>query len=857
MRAAEDRFVSDRAMPNPAAEVRVSGSHWALSDAAVTHGVIVETNRPPEAAAGEVARPPMNRTLRDVLPRAMSWEARRFFVEQKEVKFDPGVIQNQDSFYLYHVEAGTRVWELYCRLDAGDDGPDSLARSLADGGNPNYLGPWAMPTLGGAGGQTIVGAFSTGTHGGDVQQAAILDAVQAVHLIGTEGRQYWVERDLGPGAAGSWLVDPDRLNVAYEDIEVIRDPDVFRAAILAVGRLGIIYSVVLRVVRQYALQEQRRKEPWSAVRQWLGVPSHPTFQQSRFVQVVVNPMGQADDPSEHSCFTTLRTLRPLNEAGVPPRGRVERCEGGHGGHSVPLLSDAGGFFNAICASDSPARAAVTKLIGDLDDVQDAAVVAGGIAALLGDAVAVAAAAAAYAAAEGLIDALEQLRAALPEGPLGKTIAGIARWALDNDRMEVLRRVADTAVEDQHTLDAANPMTAISYAVMDIHNYLDVSCSVSGDSLEVFFDATAVDPDTGDNVVVAFVDKMLERIAELENGRMQDSSGVTITQKQAFPGYAALRFMAASDALLAMQQTPRVCAIEVAGLRAVGGTEPFLGRLALDAVEMGATVHWGQRNELDMTQVEERFGGFFHTDRLWRWRDALARLSSNGRYPTFSTAFTRRLGLEVVHPKVQIFTVKPRRGCAGRPTRISWYASDNPPGTTADLHVLSPSSSTPLAVIPLGVLEGPWDTLEGEKDVPMPEGRAELRLVVTRELNGRAISQGPIVEVQGFRNHDPLNYQFTAEQRLIGGAAHWCAEMSLEGSEYSEALKVEEIFCHFTGASAWQLRRAGVPNLTFSPAATVQTLDPPAKLGAHWLFFVTAAVGPEPPPTLQVQFKIIC
>jgi hypothetical protein len=259
----------------------------------------------------------------------------------------------------------------------------------------------------------------------------------------------------------------------------------------------------------------------------------------------------------------------------------------------------------------------------------------------------------------------------------------------------------------------------------------------------------------------------------------------------------------------------------------------------------------------MEQVEERFGAFSPTDRLWCWRDALSRLSSNGRYPTFSTAFTRRLGLEVIHPKVQRFTVVPSEGCAGQPTRIAWWASDNPPGTSAQLHVLSPSSSTPLAVVPLGVLEGPWDTLEGEHDVPMPEGHAEFQLVVTRELNGREVSQGPIVKVRGFRDHDRLNFRFTAEPRLIDGAARWAAEMSPGGESTSDALEVEEIFCEFTGASAWQVRRAGVPNLSFSPTATVQPLNPPAKLRSYWLFFVTAAVGHEPPPTLQVQFKIVC
>src|SRR5207247_157927 len=106
--------------------------------------------------------------------------------------------------YLFHVEAGMRLYQLYCLLDAGDDTiADSIATTL-----PQYKGPWAMETLGGAGGQTIVGAISTGTHGGDVHLPPIGDSVQAIHLVGTEGRQYWIERELIPDV---WLVDDDKL----------------------------------------------------------------------------------------------------------------------------------------------------------------------------------------------------------------------------------------------------------------------------------------------------------------------------------------------------------------------------------------------------------------------------------------------------------------------------------------------------------------------------------------------------------------------------------------------------------------------------------------------------------------------
>ncbi len=42
----------------------------------------------------------------------------------------------------------------------------------------------AMPTLGGSNGQTIAGAISTGTHGTDVKDRPIADAVAAIHRVG-------------------------------------------------------------------------------------------------------------------------------------------------------------------------------------------------------------------------------------------------------------------------------------------------------------------------------------------------------------------------------------------------------------------------------------------------------------------------------------------------------------------------------------------------------------------------------------------------------------------------------------------------------------------------------------------------
>lgn len=98
-------------------------------------------------------------------------------------------------------------------------------RSPLTGDVPMLRRVWALPTLGGAGGQSIAGAFSTSTHGGDVRLPPIADAVAAIHLVGCEGRQYWIEP--APAKSGAPLTDTARLQARLPDVTLIRDNQLF------------------------------------------------------------------------------------------------------------------------------------------------------------------------------------------------------------------------------------------------------------------------------------------------------------------------------------------------------------------------------------------------------------------------------------------------------------------------------------------------------------------------------------------------------------------------------------------------------------------------------------------------------
>src|SRR6185369_5158233 len=157
--------------------LKAAGSHWGLSQAAISDNTFLETHDPRNLHKALTA------TLHDVIPHCLN------------VPFLANMVTEDAPLlgklsYLIHVESGKRIYQLYSELDADSDvnDPDSLAGFIKIKlENSNYGGSWGCATLGGAGGQTIVGAFNTGTHGGDFDRPPIADSVMAMHLVADGG----------------------------------------------------------------------------------------------------------------------------------------------------------------------------------------------------------------------------------------------------------------------------------------------------------------------------------------------------------------------------------------------------------------------------------------------------------------------------------------------------------------------------------------------------------------------------------------------------------------------------------------------------------------------------------------------
>ncbi len=627
---------------NPPGQLKAAGSHYALSGAAISDDVYIETNDPNDEM------PAMARTLHEVLPGCISPSLLQWLIEQ-----DP------PTHYPVHVEAGKRLYQLYSELDWGvGHDPRSLARYIEDRtGRRDYLRPWARGTMGSAAQQTIVGAFSTGTHGGDVDRPPIADAIEAMHLVIDGGRHLWIER-LDRGTFGGVpLVDDASLRGVYNeatvgrDIEIVRDNDLFDAVLVSAGRFGVIYSVVVAAVPQFTLHENTALALWQDVKTeiagrskklWMR-PDVPT-EKARYLNLIVSLSPIANGSANRVGIVRRWEVSTWTDAGVAERrgdpGSPPAIDSRTGSVDFPMAGRnhaySGKAYPSMIETACSASGFMQGLISGLADEIDAFVESNG--AVVGAGIAAVAA----LGGGGLLALLPQLyllvtviRAFLDEFDFDDSTIADAVEAFREVVMGaaaevglpaptfVWRMLTDALFKSQMEVDDRE---AVSYAIMDTHDYLEENCFVDVDSLEVFFD-------TDDPRLTAYVDALISF------ERRQQAEGKT------FFGVAALRFMRGTQATLGPQPWQHTASVEVAGVHGVDGTAQLMryaSWLATD-LNVGGFLHWGQRNDTKSDRLRryvQNSGAFI------RWQRQLARLTDDGRLNHFSNEQTRSWGLEI-------------------------------------------------------------------------------------------------------------------------------------------------------------------------------------------------------------------
>jgi hypothetical protein len=154
------------------------------------------------------------------------------------------------KFYA-HVEAGITIQQIG-ELLAHQSPPQSL---LAISGSP---------------GATLAGALATATHGAEFKWPLLIDTVKAVHLVGPGGAHWWIEGETP-------IADPVKLQQVYPEITPeriiagtapvggITPQDWLNAAIVSMGSMGVVYSMVLEVVPQFGVHEVVIQTSWNTM----------------------------------------------------------------------------------------------------------------------------------------------------------------------------------------------------------------------------------------------------------------------------------------------------------------------------------------------------------------------------------------------------------------------------------------------------------------------------------------------------------------------------------------------------------------------------------------------------------------
>ena len=553
--------------------IRAVGTGWSFSDAAIP--------QPSPIPAWESLNIELTEALGSIWPTAWGLFGNTIDTSALNRSLQnvlPGLLlAGQNPGSLFFVEAGIKLSDLNTLLDS-------------------QVSRVALKTMGGSAGQSLAGAISTGTHGGDFDRAPLADSVRAIYLVGKGGIHHWIEP-----AAG--ITDPNEINQVFPCISVDNchyDDTLFHAVQVSMGAMGVIYAVILDVVPQYALVQFNFKETWEGL---VNAPFSnglfdvfttvlfgrlPFLQQfninanNRFLQIVVNPIKNSN--GTHSCYVSVRFEIPLTSL---PAG-INLPQGVQSANLSSLSSDQLNNMVGTAITQQP----------ECGPVQ----------------------AAVFFAAQEL-------------GTFNGTTATDSAQKLINfckqyNYFWAVRAVIDAILQSSFPSDTVNPQVDVGFKVMAGGGVFSNNLEGQVVSAEAMFPFSSTqNPDA-----LGFVNSML---ATFDQGIPQNI----------FPaGYLSLRACGPTSATLGTEQfgvagpftspTKVTGAVEMSLLRN-GDSIGLIPQFEQLALHQSGNLHWGQSNGLMGAQdVQNRYSG------LNAWNTAQAYFGG----ATFTNAFMTRCGL---------------------------------------------------------------------------------------------------------------------------------------------------------------------------------------------------------------------
>jgi FAD binding domain len=512
---------------------------------------------------------------------------------------------------LVHVEAGIKVHDLHDALEG---------MSIMNGIQQPH--GFALHTLGGSGGQSLAGVVSTSTHGGDVAIPPIPDMVQGIHLVAPGGVEFFIQRG---GVAA--IVDTNLLAQLMPCVagRIVSNNEVFNAVLVSLGRMGIIYSMVIEVENQFILEEIRVQTDWGSMSSNIlletgGGPGTISYLRSnnRFVQVVLLPYRNSSGGRD--CFVSSRNTQPIGTPLNPDPSKNDpfslACRLQPLEKSLVVLgiiaaaAAAAAAVAAIAAAATATAEAIAAGVSWIPFVGAAAAVAAAAVAAAGVAATAAAATAAAATAVALAPLL------VPSTTIGDYIASVTNVMTEYGLVDLATQVVNGLLSSGLS---PHDVTDLSFKIMDTYDY-QANC-YKARSLEVTFNAD-------DGGYLDYVNTVLGLIDSFKN------------QNILYGGYISLRYCGSSEALLAIERWQHTVCIEMSGLSGLSSETQVLNAFEAAATQHAAAIHWGQLNNRTRPDIEAVFA-----DTIVAWREALVRTSAAGKLTTFDNDFCAARGLE--------------------------------------------------------------------------------------------------------------------------------------------------------------------------------------------------------------------
>lgn len=483
----------------------------------------------------------------------------------------------------------------------------------------------ALPTMGGGDRQSLTGAFSTGTHGSTLHLPPIADFVRAIHLIGTDGQEWWIE------SSSRRITDPEKMEAQRGELfslctNIVYDDNLFNATLVSFGSAGVIYAVVYETVDAHRMSLETIYTNWPLAQNWLRekVLETPRDEDHWFIEVLVLADGKSYITTNN--LTALPVNLPAEEEGLSDRtlavilvNALPAALGLTGGLIGLLLAYipaefarmTGYYLSFQIARGNQARENLAAVFGLMSSVRY-------VLSMLDsdpetDAI--------NQAVPGLINDIWKLGDIIPAGR--EIVDAIVTQVTEGKRPERSRASnpivlpSDDALmhKDRTARTSAEPLPSRGSRWGDEVQW---GKSPSFDRL-VESHEYVVRPDQ----LISFIDGLLAIANEIRNRRTSTALLLALP----------IRFTKRSIATMAMQRHDLNCHVELFVMERLDGTEEFLTRAREFANSVGAIPHWGQLHD-----EARNFDDVYGASRVRQFSNQM-QILANGEPRTFRNQFS--------------------------------------------------------------------------------------------------------------------------------------------------------------------------------------------------------------------------